>query len=183
LRASRSLIAHIPDLAKRETSLSHSASYAAFAAAPRPLEIGVDIEKIRPRAFLDMARIAFSEGEFEYLSAIDDRAERSSVFYTLWTLKEAFAKALTLNFIDALRNCVFINSNGHWNAQLPTSRCWRATVFAPRPLLRLALVRLGDPQLVSDTPLETREWPQESNDDWAVVMELGRTSDWARKEC
>jgi phosphopantetheinyl transferase (holo-ACP synthase) len=180
---SRALTAHTPDLSRCASSLSHSAAYAALAVAPHPLEVGVDIESIRPRAYLDMARIGFAEGEVDYLASVNDTAERGNVFYILWTLKEAFAKALTMNFLDALHHCAFIDSNRRWHAQVPTCRHWHATVFAPRPLLRLALVRVGEPQVIRDTPLETREWPQHLAEDWAVVMEFDSASGDMRKEC
>jgi phosphopantetheinyl transferase (holo-ACP synthase) len=170
--ASRVLLNGVPDIECHSSSLSHSDAYAALALAPRGENVGVDIEHIRPRAFVDMARIGFADDEVHYLESIADRRIRGEIFYTLWTLKEAFAKALSLNFLIALRNCSFIDSHGNWRGTVPTDSPWRATVFAPQPLLRLSVACISDNRSIAEAPVVTREWPGKTSASWKVVTEL-----------
>ena len=83
------------------------------------------------------------------------RQDLCATFYELWTLKEAFAKALRLPLVDALRQCRFVDAEFHRRADIPTTRHWRATVFAPRPQLRLAVARVADAPEHLDVPLGT----------------------------
>jgi phosphopantetheinyl transferase len=94
------------------------------------------------------------------------------MFYELWTLKEAFAKALRLPLVDALRQCRFVDARFDRRADVPTTRHWRATVFAPRPQLRLAVARVADAQEHLDAPLDTLEWPRPRTGEWTVVRSL-----------
>ena len=86
-------------------SLSHSAGHAALLVAPPGMRVGVDLEALRPRDCLRIARFAFHEQELRALEAAAG-AERDQMFYVLWTLKEALGKALQLPLLDALRQCV-----------------------------------------------------------------------------
>ena len=73
-------------------NVSHSGGLALVALA-RGREVGVDVERIRPRARLDgIARRSFSTAEVEALArgGEEHRLER---FYAVWTAREAFVKA------------------------------------------------------------------------------------------
>lgn len=171
--ASRVLLNGVAGIDCHSSSLSHSDAYAALALAPSGQSVGVDIEHIRPRAFVGMARIGFADDEARYLESIADQRIRGEIFYTLWTLKEAFAKALSLDFLMALRSCRFVDSRGNWLGIVPTDRPWRATVFAPRPLLRLSVACVGNTPTIAEVPVMTHEWPTEMPAHWTVVAELG----------
>jgi 4'-phosphopantetheinyl transferase len=73
-------------------NLSHSGGLALIAVAPGGTEVGVDVERLRPRR--DLARLAE-----RWLPAADaaavaaaDAAEREAVFYAAWTRHEARVK-------------------------------------------------------------------------------------------
>lgn len=56
--------------------------------------LGADVEYLKPKEdFLDLARRFFAAQEVEQLEGIPDH-QKLSAFYRLWTLKEAFMKAL-----------------------------------------------------------------------------------------
>ena len=69
-------------------NLSHSADLALIAIA-RDVEVGVDLEEMKPRADLDrVARRVFTEAEREAVALGGEQA-----FYRHWVAKEAFVKA------------------------------------------------------------------------------------------
>jgi hypothetical protein len=168
---SRALLA-FADSSARERSLSHCAEHAALFIAPRGCRAGVDLEVERPRDVLRLARFAFHEREALALEAAPEAA-RLPLFYTLWTLKEAFAKALQLHLVDALRRCVFWNEAGEWRGQVPTESAWSAAVFQPRPKLFLAAALVGLNQFPR---LAAREWPPERSADWPVIARTGASA-------
>lgn len=73
-------------------NLAHSGDHALLALT-RQREIGVDIEHIDPQVdVLGIARLMYSPTEIEALQATPpDR--RASLFFTIWTRKEAYIKA------------------------------------------------------------------------------------------
>ena len=170
--SSRALLSAVPNGCDQTRSLSHSHGFAALALVPGTGGVGIDVEWQAARDFKGMASIAYSDAERDYLESLADPEEICSTFYQFWTLKEAFAKALGLHLADALRQCCLVDSTGTRRAEVPTTQAWRATVFAPRPQLRLAVVRTqkqADP--VIDT-IDIREWPQLRTREWPVVLDL-----------
>lgn len=74
------------------------------------VEIGCDIEKID--IGMDCLRIAkrfYAEDEYEYLLNIDDSKKRAMAFYKLWTMKEAFVKAIGIGLTMELNAVSFID--------------------------------------------------------------------------
>lgn len=161
---SRALLA-FANVGTTEHSLSHSAEHAALLVAPDGCRTGVDLEVNRPRDMLRLARFAFAEREAAAVEAVSDEA-RSRLFYTLWTLKESFAKALQLELVDALRQCVFWNEDGEWRGQVPANGAWSAAVFQPRPDLYLAVACVGAHGLPE---LHPWEWPPKKRGDWPLI--------------
>jgi 4'-phosphopantetheinyl transferase len=161
---SRALLAAV-DVGTATRSLSHSAEHAALLIAPHGWRIGVDLEMKRPRDVLKLARFGFHEDE---LRALESAAPESqlALFYTLWTLKESFAKALQLELVDALRQCVFWNDGGTWHGHVPTDATWSAAVFQPRPDIFVAAAWIGAGDAVS---WEQWEWPPKRRGDWPVI--------------
>jgi 4'-phosphopantetheinyl transferase len=170
--SSRALLGAARVNSDQRSSRSHSRGYAALALAPRAVTVGIDLEWMAPREFLGMANIAYSADECALLASLDDPRDLCSTFYELWTLKEAFGKALQLPLVDALRQCRFVDAGLGRRADVPTNRHWRATVFAPRPQLRLAVARIVDAPAQLDAPLETFEWPQPRRGGWAVIRSV-----------
>lgn len=146
-------------------SLSHSGGHAALVTAPSSLRVGVDLEVSRPRDVLRIARFAFDPSEVRALESAAD-GTRESLFYTLWTLKESLAKALRLDLIDALRQCVFTLTPAGWHGRAPTEMPWSAAVFQPRPGAFLAVVCVG----IAEMPaLSKWEWPPRQAGNWPLI--------------
>lgn len=160
---SRALLS-MADVGTAAHSMSHSAEHAALLIAPAGWRIGVDLEINKPRDVLRLARFAFDEREVRMLeSAVPE--SRQAVFYTLWTLKESFAKALQLNLVDALRQCVFWIDEGEWRGHVPTASAWSAAAFQPQPDIFIAAAWIGG----EAASLDTWEWPPEQRGDWPLI--------------
>lgn len=170
--SSRALLNAVGVGGNQSSSLSHTRGYAALALAPRAVAVGVDLEWMAPREFLGMASIAFCPEECALLASFDDPRELCATFYELWTLKEAFGKALRLTLVDALRKCRFVEAGLDRCADIPTDGHWRATVFAPRSQLRLAVAVIADASAPLDEPLATCEWPQPRRGDWTMIRNI-----------
>lgn len=82
-----------PEPAARRLSfnVSHSAALVALAVA-QERAVGIDVEDLRRRAPLAVARRWFSEAEAQALARCG-QAERERHFWALWTLKESYVKA------------------------------------------------------------------------------------------
>lgn len=146
-------------------SLSHSAGHAALIIAPPGMRVGVDLEALRPRDVLRIARFGFHEQEVAALEAAADD-ERDELFYVLWTLKEAMGKALQLNLLDALRQCVFTRDTSGWSGSAPTAEAWSAQVFRARTSFILAVACVG---VSSPPPLVRWEWPPQRAAEWPLI--------------
>ena len=170
--SSRALLDAVPNGGDQSRSLSHSHGFSALALVPGAGGVGIDVEWQAPRDFKGMASIAYSDAERDYLESLENTEDLRATFYLLWTLKEAFAKALGLHLADALARCCFVDSSGARRAEVPTTQSWRATVFAPRPQLRLAVVRTHEPADQVFEPVDTMEWPQRRTQEWPVVLDL-----------
>ena len=143
-----------------------------MALASCTVAVGVDVEWLAPREFRGMASVAYCPAECAPLASLDDPQDLCATFYELWTLKEAFAKALQLPLVDALQRCRFVDARLDRRADVPTTRHWRATVFAPRPQLRLAVALIADAPEQLDAPIATFEWPQPRSSGWTVIRSL-----------
>lgn len=165
---SRALLAHAAIPAARSLSLSHSGGHAALASGPAGYAVGVDLEQHRARDVASIALFAFTEKESSALLALAS-PERERLFYLLWVMKEALAKALQLPLLKVLRSCGFSQQGGDWSASLPTRRCWSILAFEPRPEFSLAIASVANegedlPGANLATCLETREWPSAPRD-------------------
>jgi 4'-phosphopantetheinyl transferase len=165
--ASVALLAETSAPAMPRRSLSHSNGCAAIAIAPVGCRAGIDIEVTKPRDVHGIAEFAFASGEAQELRALGD-ADATAHFYALWTLKEAFAKALGMPLLVATRECVFERSAGSISARVPSNVPWRAIVFAPRPTLTLAAVIL-DPSEGTSGSWHCQEWPETAAGAWPCL--------------
>jgi 4'-phosphopantetheinyl transferase superfamily len=148
----------------KSVSISHSGGCAALARCTEGLVVGLDMEVHKPRDVLSLARFAFHADE---LAALSRHARPLDLFYELWVLKEACAKALKLQLIDALQQCVFRFENNAVIGTLPTSLPWRAFVWRVREDVSLGAVVLGAerPPLVRQT-----EWPAAASASWPQTV-------------
>lgn len=165
---SRALRAHVlrGERAPANESLSHSGGYAALARAHPELQIGVDLESHRSRDVLATARTAFTAAEARTLEAADG-AERARLFYTMWTVKEALAKALQLDLMDALRSCELMVDGTQWRARAPTSASGSISVYQPGAELTLAVVCIG-----AAVPVEAWSWPPQQPASWPLIAAI-----------
>lgn len=170
---SRALLAHVRGRT-RQLSLSHSAGHAAVAAGSGAVSLGVDVEQVRERDFLRLAKFAFAAGEHAQLEALAPRA-RAERFYILWTLKEAFAKALGLSVLQSVSRCTFLRHRDEWRAAVPAPGAWVARVFRPRPSLVLSVVALLPERATTSRAcrlVETKEWPAVETPSWPTLASL-----------
>ena len=165
---SRALRAHVRHdaLQPASESLSHSGGYAALARAHPELRVGVDLEVHRPRDVLATARTAFSDAEAHALAAVAG-PERERIFYAMWTVKEALAKALQLPLLEALRSCVLLVEGHDWQIRLPTSAHGCIAVYQPRAELTLAVACIG-----GTVPIESWSWPPHQPATWPLIAAI-----------
>ncbi|MGA7439513.1 MAG: 4'-phosphopantetheinyl transferase superfamily protein [Luteibacter sp.] len=96
-------------------SWSHSRDTALFAVGRGPLgfELGVDVERVRPRArSLELARRFFASAETAWLEALAPEDVLGG-FLGLWTAKEAVLKAQGGGLSYGLHRVAFGNVAGH----------------------------------------------------------------------
>lgn len=167
--ASRSLLRAASADTRSARSLSHSHAYAALALAPALTSVGVDVEWLAPREFVGMAEIGYSPAEAALIASLAETGLQRAAFYELWTLKEACAKALGLSLVDSLHQCRFVNDGLTWEAEIPSAKAWQAIVYAPRPDLRLSLVRVADTVEPTRSPVAMKEWPSGHAVEWPTV--------------
>ncbi len=165
---SRALRAHAWRVGRQPASesLSHSGGYAAFAQGHPHLHIGVDLELHRARDALSIARSTFSESEARALQTAA-APERERLFYAMWTVKEALAKALQLNLLEALRSCELIVDGPAWQARIPTSTAGCIAVYQPRTDLTLAVACIG-----AALPIESWSWPPQRSASWQLIAAI-----------
>ena len=86
-------------------NLSHTSNVAALAVSAQG-ELGVDIEILEERNFLRIAHRYFHAKEVEQLQSCNE-TERATLFFKLWTLKEAFLKATGEGIANGLNKVSF----------------------------------------------------------------------------
>jgi phosphopantetheinyl transferase len=150
---SRELLETVRPAADAPVSLTHSHGCAGVAVGSPGMRVGIDLEREADRDCARLADFAYSPEESAWLRALDV-AERQRCFYQLWTLKEAFAKALTLDLAVALAECRFTPAAGGLLGSVPTSASWSATVFSPHPGYRLAVVSIDGTGFARHASLE-----------------------------
>jgi 4'-phosphopantetheinyl transferase len=138
-----------PRIARREAggpgltfSLSHTRGFVACAVA-RGMDVGVDVESIdRGADGREIARRYFSAAEAARLDACPD-AERAARFVELWTLKEAYVKAIGEGLSVPLDGFSFaFDEAGHITLEKPVRERGVYFTFAlmtPSPRTRLAV--------------------------------------------
>lgn len=134
-------------------NLTHSGNFAALAVTQRG-EVGLDIESPRKRSYVNIVERYFHADEVQLLRDCAE-AEREKLFYQLWTLKEAFFKALgtgistgldkaSFSFHDASINASFspdLNQHtAHWQ--------FYQEFISPKVVVALAVA--------SQTPIQTQ---------------------------
>jgi len=78
-------------------SITHSKMIAAICISTRKLSLGIDVEVVKTRNFVELSSEICTPKE---LTALKKIKNQPSDFYQLWTLKEALAKASGTELID-----------------------------------------------------------------------------------
>jgi 4'-phosphopantetheinyl transferase len=79
-------------------NISHSEDWSVCAVST--LTVGIDIEMIKP-IDLSIAKDCFTANEYERMTGFADRTEQLDYFYTIWTIKESYLKAIGSGFSKA----------------------------------------------------------------------------------
>lgn len=118
-------------------SLSHTHECAACAVS-WSLGVGVDVEDTSRTAGIEIARSHFAPSEYEALAALAGDAQRRR-FFELWTLKEAYSKALGVGLARPLDSFAF-QFRGSREPRLEVGgEQWRFLLFQPAPGIQGAL--------------------------------------------
>ena len=137
-------------------NITHTADYVGCVTC-RDHAVGVDVERLDKRvSTLDIAKRFFSAAEYETLQGLAE-IDRVNEFFTIWTLKEALAKAYGLGLaapLESSRMHVDLPSFIDAESSYPpfSGGAWLAC-GSPTPLHRLAICVLCDePTVVSILP-------------------------------
>lgn len=124
-------------------NVSHSKDYALMAFCLNT-DLGVDIEYMQDIDYVDMSNRFFSRQEQIYLKNSPVPLQKS-IFYKIWTKREALLKAAGTGFIDspdvrAVSNSIKSRNLKHARALPEKNDVWKIYKFSPRPGYRAALV-------------------------------------------
>jgi 4'-phosphopantetheinyl transferase len=97
---------HVDNLPGIHFNISHSGHYVVCAVAP--VEIGIDVERVR-KVNLRVAERFFSDKEISDLMACDEE-DRTHYFITLWTIKESYLKAVGRGLTQHLNSFTIIKT-------------------------------------------------------------------------
>lgn len=141
-------------------NLTHTAGLVALAVA-RVRDIGLDAENLNERTTaLRLARRYFTAEEARNLEALPPERQPAR-FYTLWTLKESWMKALGRGLSAGLDNAAFSLDAEHRVAGLSFAAYdatdWRFWQFEPTAEHVMALA-IRAPQTVRDAVVTTHSW-------------------------
>ncbi|MEA5109308.1 4'-phosphopantetheinyl transferase Sfp [bioreactor metagenome] len=87
-------------------NISHSGDW--VVAALSSSAVGVDVERMR-KVPEGVANRFFSEKEKAWLASANDGKEKAEIFFTLWTLKESFLKAIGTGLTRSLSTFTIVN--------------------------------------------------------------------------
>jgi len=156
--AGKPLLVGHPEL---DFSIAHTTGLVACALSMTGV-VGVDVELVgHTRDADEIAERYFAESEIRTFRACADGFERRTRFTELWTLKEAYLKALGSGLGDSLNAFGFeFRDQSELRFHAPSTSGtteWRFGLFAPSPDHRLALaVRTNN-----STEVCVRTWPPE----------------------
>jgi 4'-phosphopantetheinyl transferase len=158
----RPVVASPAIMSRLKVSLSHTRGLVAVGIA-RGYDVGVDVERTSTDpARLDISDRFFAPAEAAYLRGLDPGVALND-FTVLWTLKEAFAKAIGKGFLQAFRSFSFALSEPpgitFFDPALGDPALWR---FWRQSYGRfhLALAYAPDDKAAPLAPVEVLWWKQ-----------------------
>lgn len=141
-----------------EFNIAHTRGLVACALSWRG-PVGVDVERIdRQRDDVAISEHYFAKEEIDALKACAHGIERQTRFTELWTLKEAYLKALGSGLRRPLDEIRFEFPDGpkiHLRVATRSGRDWHFSLFAPLPNYRLAVAARSR----AAPEFHVRRWP------------------------
>lgn len=129
-----------PDDAKRPFNVAHTDGLVLCGiGSSRHQSLGVDVERLGRRTDPELAFRYFSQPEIEYLRQFREESQRRDRFLRIWTLKEAFIKAIGTGLQTPLADFAFerIDSSSPTirmlSPKLQSSLIWQFFCLEPRP--------------------------------------------------
>ncbi len=105
----------LPEHAEIHFNISHGDGIAACVVGER--ECGIDCERVRPYRPNVVKRV-FSEREQEFFGETPE-SQRNMLFFRLWTLKEAYIKAIGMGLSFPMNQAEFIPDDSGFAANIP----------------------------------------------------------------
>ncbi len=145
-------VVEAPARARRPFNLAHTDGLVVCGLGHGPHDLlGVDVEPFDRRTDPELADRYFAPPEIDLLRQIRGDEPRQRMFLRIWTLKEAFIKAIGTGLQTPLADFAFIDPDAEsprirWiRPGLDRSLRWRFRAVEPRPGY-IAAVALGTPQ-------------------------------------
>jgi len=157
-------------------NITHAADYVGCVTC-RDYAVGVDVERLDKRvSALDIAERFFSAAEYQTLHGLTE-GERVNEFFTIWTLKEALAKAYGFGLAAPLESSrMHVDPPSFIDAQSSyppfSGGAWLACC-SPTPLHRLAICVLCDESTIVSILPQAPEKPGDVGGE-AFVWATGR---------
>lgn len=131
------------DCDKLDFNLSHVEDWVILAISP--FQIGIDIEyTLRKNNLSKISNRFFSKVEIKKLNHLNSK-ERIDLFFTYWTLKEAYLKAKGLRIADGLKDFFFVFDDGG-SIEMFSSKTseiinsnWSFASFSPEEFYKISL--------------------------------------------
>lgn len=131
-------IVQSPEAACRAFNVAHTKGLVLCGLGGREQWLGVDVEWIDRRTDPDLARRYFAPAEIQQLDATRNADEHRELFLKLWTLKEAFIKAIGTGLYTPLDQFAFEDAASEQprltlaDPNLARGKVWRFESFVPR---------------------------------------------------
>jgi 4'-phosphopantetheinyl transferase len=138
----------LTDTGRFDFNISHSGEYVVCLAGAG--SAGVDIERIRPMDGEVAARF-FTPGERRYLEERPE-AEKDGAFFTLWTMKESYLKALGHGLAGELADAEMIDAAGLPKREVRGWRIDRFDALAGYKLASCSCPSAGEGELIPVGP-------------------------------
>ncbi|MCM2373032.1 4'-phosphopantetheinyl transferase family protein [Aporhodopirellula aestuarii] len=158
-------IVESPEVACRAFNVAHTHGLVVCGLGNRHQWLGVDVEWMDRRTDPDLARRYFAPAEIRQLDATKDEDEHRHLFLKLWTLKEAFIKAIGTGLYTPLDQFAFEDANSDQprlvlkDPALARGRQWRFESFVPRAgFVAAVAVGVEDESEAAESPVKLTDF-------------------------
>ncbi|MEM6777347.1 MAG: 4'-phosphopantetheinyl transferase superfamily protein [Planctomycetota bacterium] len=149
----------VPESSRRSFNVAHTSGLVLCglgASADRDQWLGVDVEQLDRRTDSALADRYFAQEEIDQLDRTSSETERQFLFLKIWTLKEAFIKAIGTGLQTPLDQFAFVNAAADVpqlvlkDSSLSHQRCWHIESITP-DVGFIAAVAIGNRRPVPDS--------------------------------